>query len=127
MADAVATVTFQRPGKRNALTSQMRADLPGLLDSLQADPDVRVVVLTGAGDKAFTSGADISEFGERRTSPAARADYAAGAAGSVRLSLAAPPSSAAPPAARIRAGLPVDSIICLNTFVKQERRSGWGT
>jgi enoyl-CoA hydratase/carnithine racemase len=75
VADAVATVTFSNPGKRNALTSQMRAGLPGLLDSLQADPDVRVVVLTGAGDKAFVSGADISEFGERRTSPAARADY----------------------------------------------------
>ena len=72
VAGAVATVTFSNPGKRNALTSQMRADLPGLLDSLQADPDVRVVVLTGAGDKAFVSGADISEFGERRTSPAAR-------------------------------------------------------
>ena len=48
----------------------MRAALPGLLAALQADPEVRVVVLTGAGDKAFASGADISEFGEQRTSPA---------------------------------------------------------
>jgi enoyl-CoA hydratase len=75
VADAVATVTFSNPGKRNALTSEMRANLPGLLDALQADPDVRVVVLTGAGDKAFVSGADISEFGDLRTSPAARAGY----------------------------------------------------
>jgi enoyl-CoA hydratase len=75
VADAVAVVTFNNPGKRNALSSEMRAALPGLLEALQADPDVRVVVLTGAGDKAFASGADISEFAERRTSPAARAEY----------------------------------------------------
>ena len=75
VADAVAVVTFNNPGKRNALSSEMRAALPGLLEALQADPDVRVVVLTGAGDQAFASGADISEFAERRTSPAARADY----------------------------------------------------
>ena len=75
VADAIATVTFSNPGKRNALTGEMRADLPGVLDALQADPDVRVVVLTGAGDKAFVSGADISEFGDLRTSPAARAEY----------------------------------------------------
>jgi enoyl-CoA hydratase len=75
VADAVAVVTFNNPGKRNALSSEMRAALPGLLEALQADADVRVVVLTGAGDKAFASGADISEFAERRTSPAARAEY----------------------------------------------------
>jgi enoyl-CoA hydratase len=75
VADGVAVVTFNNPGKRNALTAEMRAALPGLLAALQADPGVRVVVLTGAGDKAFVSGADISEFAERRTSPAARAEY----------------------------------------------------
>jgi enoyl-CoA hydratase len=75
VADAVAVVTFNNPGKRNALSSEIRTALPGLLEALQADPDVRVVVLTGAGDKAFASGADISEFAERRTSPAARAEY----------------------------------------------------
>jgi enoyl-CoA hydratase len=75
VADAVAVVTLNNPGKRNALSSEMRAALPGLLEALQADADVRVVVLTGAGDKAFASGADISEFAERRTSPAARAEY----------------------------------------------------
>jgi enoyl-CoA hydratase/carnithine racemase len=53
----------------------MRAALPGLLEALQADAGVRVVVLTGAGDKAFASGADISEFAELRTSPDARAQY----------------------------------------------------
>src|SRR5262249_44682666 len=68
---AVAVVTINNPGKRNALSSEIR----GALQALQADGGVRAVVLTGAGDKAFASGADISEFAERRTSPAARADY----------------------------------------------------
>jgi len=75
VAGAVAVVTINNPGKRNALSSEIRAALPGLLEALQADGDVRAVILTGAGDKAFASGADISEFGERRTSPAARAEY----------------------------------------------------
>jgi enoyl-CoA hydratase len=74
-AGAVAVVTFNNPAKRNALSSAMRAALPGLLQALQADRGIRVVVMTGAGDKAFASGADISEFGERRTSPEARAEY----------------------------------------------------
>jgi enoyl-CoA hydratase len=75
VADAVAVVTLNNPAKRNALSADMRAGLPGLLESLQADDGVRVVVLTGAGDKAFASGADISEFADRRTDPAARAEY----------------------------------------------------
>ena len=75
VAGPVAVVTFNNPGKRNALSSGMRAALPGLLEALQADDDIRVVVVTGAGDKAFASGADISEFADRRTSPEARAEY----------------------------------------------------
>jgi enoyl-CoA hydratase/carnithine racemase len=71
----IATVTFNNPAKRNALSADMRAALPGLLAKLNADDDVRVVVVTGAGDKAFVSGADISEFGAQRTSPADRAAY----------------------------------------------------
>jgi enoyl-CoA hydratase len=67
----IATLTFNNPAKRNALSSDLRAALPGALAALQADDDVRVVVVTGAGDKAFVSGADISEFGQQRTSPAA--------------------------------------------------------
>jgi enoyl-CoA hydratase/carnithine racemase len=71
----VATVTFNNPGKHNALSSDIRAALPRLLRALNADDEVRVVVVTGAGGKAFASGADISEFGEQRTSAAARARY----------------------------------------------------
>jgi len=71
----VATVTFNNPAKRNAFSADMRAALPGLLAALDHDSDVRVIVVTGAGDKAFAAGADISEFGEQRTSPQARAGY----------------------------------------------------
>jgi enoyl-CoA hydratase len=71
----VALVTFNNPAKRNALSLEMRAALPGLLQVLEADDEVRVVVVTGAGDKAFASGADISEFARQRTSPADRAEY----------------------------------------------------
>jgi len=72
---AVAIVTFNNPAKHNALSAAIRAALPGVLAALQADPQVRVVVMTGAGERAFISGADISEFGEQRTSPAARAEF----------------------------------------------------
>jgi enoyl-CoA hydratase/carnithine racemase len=75
VADGIARVTFNNPEKRNALSIEIRTALPGLLGHLQADDDVRVVVITGAGEKAFVSGADISEFGDRRTTPEARAEY----------------------------------------------------
>lgn len=71
----VAVVTFNNPARHNALSGDMRAGLPGVLEALQADSAVHAVVLTGAGDKAFISGADISEFAQRRTTPAARAEY----------------------------------------------------
>jgi enoyl-CoA hydratase/carnithine racemase len=73
--DGIATITFNRPERHNALSAPIRASLPGVLRSLQDDASVRVVILTGAGDRAFISGADITEFGDQRTSPEARAQY----------------------------------------------------
>jgi enoyl-CoA hydratase len=75
VADGVARVTFNNPEKHNALSLAMRQALPGAIAALQEDPEIRVVVTTGAGTKAFMSGADISEFGAQRTTPAARAEY----------------------------------------------------
>lgn len=58
----VALVTINRPEKRNALDGPTRCELLGVLDAIRRDDGIRVVVLTGAGDKAFVAGADISEF-----------------------------------------------------------------
>src|SRR5262245_2211911 len=73
--EGIARITFNNPEKLNALSMEMRAALPGVLAALNDDPDVRVLVLRGAGGRAFLSGADISEFGTYRTSPEARAAY----------------------------------------------------
>lgn len=58
----VATLTINRPDKLNALNIETRARMVRELDELAKNDDVRVVVITGAGDKAFVAGADISEF-----------------------------------------------------------------
>ncbi len=69
--DGIGWVTFNNPERRNAITIAMQQALPVIMEDFAADPEVRVVVLKGAGDKAFVSGADISEFGTRRASPEA--------------------------------------------------------
>lgn len=61
----VAIITINRPDKRNALNSQVREELIGTLAALKQRNEVRVVVITGAGDKAFIAGADINEFAQR--------------------------------------------------------------
>jgi enoyl-CoA hydratase/carnithine racemase len=56
----VATLTIDNQARRNAMSRAMLADLAAFWDRLESDPDCRAVVVTGAGDKAFTSGADVS-------------------------------------------------------------------
>src|SRR6476659_5527393 len=58
----VARVTVNRPDKLNALNVATRNDLVTAFEELGRDTEVRVVVITGAGDKAFVAGADINEF-----------------------------------------------------------------
>lgn len=63
IASAVATVTLNRPEKRNALTTEMLEQLGAYLDTVAADPTVRAVVIRGAGP-AFSAGADITEWAD---------------------------------------------------------------
>ena len=58
----VATVTLNRPQVLNALNSQVFTDLERAISTLAADPTIRVILLTGAGEKAFAAGADIREL-----------------------------------------------------------------
>src|SRR3954454_12369593 len=73
--DGVGIVTFNNPDKRNAMSLDMWEGLGHSLTELRDDPDVRVVVLTGAGDKAFVSGADISQFEKTRHNAEASEQY----------------------------------------------------
>lgn len=61
--DQTGWIIFDHPERRNALSDNMWGELAEACVELDADPDVRVVVLRGAGEKAFISGADISQFG----------------------------------------------------------------
>jgi enoyl-CoA hydratase len=61
----IRILTVNRPEKRNALNAAVREQLVRAFDDAEADSDVRVVVLTGAGDQAFVAGADIGEFAGR--------------------------------------------------------------
>jgi len=59
-------VVFDNPARHNALTIEMWRQIPRAVQALEADDEVRVIVLRGAGDAAFVAGADISEFEEAR-------------------------------------------------------------
>lgn len=64
IADRAATVTINRPDKLNALNAQAKAELREVMTSLKNDPAVDVVIITGAGEKAFVAGTDIRELTE---------------------------------------------------------------
>jgi len=67
--NGVATLIINRPGQHNAITLDMWQSLAELATRLEQDNDVRVVVVQGAGDEAFSAGGDISEFSQQRSDP----------------------------------------------------------
>jgi enoyl-CoA hydratase/carnithine racemase len=71
----VGRIVFNKPAKHNATSSDMWEAIPVILDDFEKDPAIRVVVVTGVGDKAFVSGADISEFEKARSTPEQVARY----------------------------------------------------
>jgi enoyl-CoA hydratase/carnithine racemase len=75
VTEGVGVVTFNNPEKRNAMSLDMWEGLGQALTELRDDEAVRVVVLVGAGDKAFVSGADISQFEKTRHNAAASEEY----------------------------------------------------
>ncbi len=72
---AIGTIVFSNPDKFNAMTGQMWREFPAAIAELDADPSIRVIVLVGAGAKAFVSGADVSQFASDRTDPDAQRSY----------------------------------------------------
>lgn len=85
--NGIGLITFNQPEKRNAISVHMWAGLEQVFGAWEHDGSIRVVVLTGAGDKAFVSGADISEFESRRNNVDAGREYErATSAGRAKLS-----------------------------------------
>ena len=95
---AVATVLFSNPEKMNAMTFDMWTAVPKTLAELDADPAVRVIVVAGDGEKAFISGADISQFEKLRGTAEAQAEYNK----AVEAAYIAPINCSKPVVARIR-------------------------
>lgn len=71
----IAWLVLDNPERRNAMTLEMQSSIPHLLAELEADDEVRVVVVRGAGETAFVAGADISEFDQHRSTPETVARY----------------------------------------------------
>jgi enoyl-CoA hydratase/carnithine racemase len=70
--NATAILTLNRPEKRNALNGALMAELAHALPALDTDESVRVIIITGAGDRAFCAGADLTEVVDRISSAAGR-------------------------------------------------------
>lgn len=73
--DGVGLITFNQPEKRNAMSMEMWTGFGEILDEFSEDSSVSVVIITGAGHKAFVSGADISQFEKNRNSADAQKEY----------------------------------------------------
>ena len=102
--DGIAHLTFNRPQARNALTFAMYEQMASICQSINGDPSIKAMILTGAGDKAFASGTDISQFRAFKTAQDAldyegRIDRVLGALESCRVPTIAPSTAPAPAAA----------------------------
>ena len=73
--NGIGWMIYDQQAKYNAVTYDMRRAIPGIMADFEADDEIRVVVISGAGEKAFISGSDISQFGEKRSSEEARRTY----------------------------------------------------
>jgi enoyl-CoA hydratase len=71
----IGWITFNNPERRNAVSQEMWQLMPGYVDELAGDDAIRVVILRGAGDRAFVAGADISQFKDRRRNMADEEQY----------------------------------------------------
>ena len=71
----IGWMIFNNPERRNALSLEMWGAIAEILDNYEADDDIRVVVMKGAGDRAFVSGADISQFAKNRSNAEQAAEY----------------------------------------------------
>jgi enoyl-CoA hydratase/carnithine racemase len=63
----VGWLTFNNPARRNAISIDMWEAMPKVMDRFEQDPEIRVIVISGAGDKAFVSGADVSQYEKQRS------------------------------------------------------------
>jgi enoyl-CoA hydratase/carnithine racemase len=92
---AIGWMIFNNPERRNAVSLDMWRAIPDVLAAFEADPDVRVIVFAGAGERAFVAGADISQFEAERSDASAEQRYSsASAAATVAMSGLSKPSIA---------------------------------
>lgn len=75
MKAGVFEITLNRPERLNTFNEDMRLDFIALMHRIESDPDIRVVLFSGAGDRAFGAGADLGFFENDWTSPRFRAEY----------------------------------------------------
>jgi enoyl-CoA hydratase len=72
---AIGRLIFNNPARHNAVSLEMWEAVARIVEDFERDPDIRVIVVSGAGGRAFVSGADISEFKEKRATEEAAAAY----------------------------------------------------
>ena len=130
----IGWLTFHNPERRNAVSLEMWRAIPDVLAAFEADPEVRVVVFTGAGDRAFVSGADISQFEAERNDATAEQRYSkASAAANIAMAGLSKPSIAMIRGYCIGGGLAValtcDLRICTRgaRLLRHPRRLGSGS